>query len=316
MRKIILFTLLCCLAITDVARSYPPGNSPSNDTLEQRLDTLARKISDNLTENQKRTIAVVEFSDLKGNVTNLGRFLSEELITRLYETKKFKVIERQQLNKIIAEQKLSLTGVVDPATAQKLGRILGVDSIVFGSISDLVKNVKINARLISAETGEVFAAAAIEIAKDEVVVSMMNDGGSTTTNALPSGGTNLGPTKTSRRIESHLFTFELHGCRLSGTSVVCDFTITNNDRDRRLGIGGSTKMFDDFGNEVRPRQIEVADGGRRSNKFATLIAGVPTRARILFDGVSPTATKMTLLYVWVYEQSGNFPIEYRNVPLR
>src|SRR6185295_18070821 len=140
MTKILLLTLSCLTIIAAVVvRADPPGKSQANDTLEQRLDGLARKISDNLTENQKHTIAVVEFSDLKGNVTNFGRFLSEELITRLYLTKKFKVIERQQLNKIIAVQKLSLTGVVDPASAQKLGRVLGVDSIVFGSISDLVR---------------------------------------------------------------------------------------------------------------------------------------------------------------------------------
>src|SRR5216684_3503107 len=135
-KTLILLTFLCCttLAATTVK---------AQDTLDQRLDNLARQIANNLTENQKHTIAVVEFGDLKGNVTNFGRFLSEELITRLYQTKKFKVIERQQLNKIIAEQKLTLTGLVDPASAQKLGRVLGVDSIVFGSISDLVKTLKI-----------------------------------------------------------------------------------------------------------------------------------------------------------------------------
>src|SRR5215211_4279134 len=104
-KTLILLTFLCCTCTTLTATTVK-----AQDTLDQRLDTLARQIANNLTENQKRTIAVVEFSDLKGNVTNFGRFLSEELITRLYQTKKFKVIERQQLNKIIAEQKLSLTG--------------------------------------------------------------------------------------------------------------------------------------------------------------------------------------------------------------
>src|SRR5262245_52989576 len=89
--------------------------------LEQRVSDLSQKISTGLTENQKRTIAVVEFADLRGNVTDFGRFVAEELITKLYETRKFKVIERQLLNRVVAEQKLSLTGVVDPTSAQKLG---------------------------------------------------------------------------------------------------------------------------------------------------------------------------------------------------
>ena len=94
-----------------------------------------QQISDGLTENQKQNIAVVKFVDLNGNVPDFGRYLAEELITRLYQVKKFKVIERNMLNKIIAKQKLSLTGVIDPASAQKHGKLLGVDAIASGSIS-------------------------------------------------------------------------------------------------------------------------------------------------------------------------------------
>ena len=310
MRKTACSLLLLSLVMTVSVRGQ-------QNTLEQRLDNLARQIADNLSENQKRTIAVVEFSDLKGNVTNFGRFLSEELITRLYQTKKFKVIERQQLNKIIAEQKLSLTGVIDPASAQKLGRVLGVDSIVFGSISDLVRTLKINARLISAETGEVFAAAAIDIVKDDVVTSMMGESGSPS-NSERSGSSTSPPTRSQRswRIDSHFFTFDLQRCRLSGTSVLCEFVITNNDQDRRLGIGNGTAMFDDFGNEARPRGIQVADKSGYGWAQAALISGVATKARVVFEGVSPNATKMTLFQVGLYGDAGDFQIQYRNIPLR
>jgi len=108
-------TLLLCIG-------HIAGDTRAQVTLDQRVSELSKQISDGLTENQKRTIAVVEFVDLKGNVTDFGRFLAEELITRLYQTKKFKVIERQLLNKITAEQKLSLTGLIDQTSAQKLGR--------------------------------------------------------------------------------------------------------------------------------------------------------------------------------------------------
>lgn len=318
MRLAVLVLILTFIpSITDAIRS-PSARSQANDTLEQRLDNLARKISDNLTENQKRTIAVVEFSDLKGNVTNFGRFLSEELITRLYQTKKFKVIERQQLNKIIAEQKLSLTGVIDPGSAQKLGRVLGVDSIVFGSVSDLVKTLRINARLIGTETGEVFAAASIEIAKDEAVASLMGDGAGTNMSSRPAPS----PTPTSATkppqswiVESHFFTFDLKSCRLSGTSVMCEFIITNNDADRVLRIQADTRMFDDFGNEARPREIVVADKTGVMDR-PLLISGVKTKARVVFEGVSPQATKLTLLRIACWGDAGFFQITYRDIPLR
>jgi TolB-like protein len=153
-------------------------------TLDQRIGELSKQISDGLTENQKQTIAVVEFADLRGNVTDFGRFISEELITRLYQTKKFKVIERQLLNKVIAEQKLSLTGVIEQTAAQRLGKVLGVDAIASGTVTDLGKILRVNARLISTGTGEVFAVAVTEIAKDDSVLALMGAG-------------NTGPTNTS-----------------------------------------------------------------------------------------------------------------------
>lgn len=143
-----------------ILSSFLCPSATAQGGLDQRVSDLSQQIAGKMLAKQKTTIAVVEFTDLQGNVTNLGRFLAEELVTRLGDLEKFKVIERQLLTKIIAEQKLSLTGVVDPASAKQLGKILGVDAIVAGSVTNLAQSVRVNARLISTETGEVFATAA------------------------------------------------------------------------------------------------------------------------------------------------------------
>jgi TolB-like protein len=121
----------------------------------------------------KRKIAVVEFTDLDGKITELGKYLSEELITSLFKTKKFEVVERQLLNKVIEEHKLNMVGLIDPKTAKEIGRILGVDALCSGTIADLVNSIKVNARLISTETGAIFAVASANIHKDEVVRKLM-----------------------------------------------------------------------------------------------------------------------------------------------
>lgn len=97
-------TLVVCFCLLLGSSLHAQGN------LDQRIDDLSHQITSKISAKQKTTIAVVEFADLEGHVTNLGRFLAEELITRLHETDKFKVIERQLLNKVISEQKLTLTG--------------------------------------------------------------------------------------------------------------------------------------------------------------------------------------------------------------
>ncbi|HMG75027.1 MAG TPA: FlgO family outer membrane protein [Pyrinomonadaceae bacterium] len=182
MRKVL---LSLCMVICAAACASPAS---AQSALDQRISELSQKISNGLTENQKRTIAVVEFADLRGNVTDFGRFIAEELITHLYETKKFKVIERQLLNKVITEQKLSLTGMIDQMSAQKLGKLLGVDAIASGTVTDLGESLRVNARLIDTSTGEIFAVAATEIVKDDRVKILTGGGATGPTNPGTSGG--------------------------------------------------------------------------------------------------------------------------------
>jgi hypothetical protein len=66
--------------------------------------------------------------------------------------------------------------MIDQSSAQKLGKLLGVDAIASGTVTDLGKSVRINARLISTGTGEVFGVAATEIVKDESVIALMGAG--------------------------------------------------------------------------------------------------------------------------------------------
>src|SRR5207244_13268939 len=47
---------------------------------------------------------------------------------------KFSVVERDKLNLVLKEQGLATTGAVDPATAAKVGKILGVKYVVMGGI--------------------------------------------------------------------------------------------------------------------------------------------------------------------------------------
>lgn len=48
----------------------------------------------------------------------------------------YSLVERRQVEQVLKEQSLSLTGATDPATIRKIGRILGVDALVFGSLTD------------------------------------------------------------------------------------------------------------------------------------------------------------------------------------
>ena len=66
---------------------------------------------------------------------NLGRAAADELVTQLFRTGDFSVIERSQLDAILAEQDLGTSGAVDASTAAKIGQLLGAQLVLTGSIT-------------------------------------------------------------------------------------------------------------------------------------------------------------------------------------
>lgn len=240
--SIISFILMLWLVI--ISNSFAQGS------LDQRIVELTQQISKEMTDNNKKTIAVIEFSDLRGNVTDLGRYISEELITKLYLTKKFKVIERQLLNKIIAEQKLSLAGMIDPTSAKKLGKVLGVDAIVSGTQTDLAQGLKINARMLNTETGEIFAVASVEIFKDESVTKLMSEIGSSKealTDSKLSGVTTNYPPNTKndlsiKSVKAEGFIFTPQSCKIKEDNIDCTILIENTLEEQKqvyFGLKGN-----------------------------------------------------------------------------
>ena len=157
-----------------------PGVGGGTSEIESKCQDLCEQITKGYKGKEaggKATIAVVEFSDLSGGVTDFGRLLSEELITKLFATGKYKVIERLHLNKAIAEHKLQWQGIVDPKSAKELGRILGADAIVSGTIATVGNSLRVNARLFSTETGELLSVAAVTVVKDAVKDLLGKTGG-------------------------------------------------------------------------------------------------------------------------------------------
>jgi len=109
----------------------------------------------------KRTkIAVLDF-DLKGSgfeTEDMGAIVAEWFITAFVKEGRFDVVERGLLKKILDEQKLGMSGVVDETTATKIGKLLGVKIIISGSVLKLQNILEINARIIDVQTASIIAA--------------------------------------------------------------------------------------------------------------------------------------------------------------
>ncbi len=126
----------------------------------------------------KKRIAVARFDDGAG-YHGCGTGVADMLATALVKSGKFLVVERKDLDKMIKEQQLGLSGVVTEQTAAKVGRVLGVDLMVVGSVSELgtkkrdigggisifdagvsskTARAAVDIRLVNTTTGEIVAA--------------------------------------------------------------------------------------------------------------------------------------------------------------
>ena len=311
---LLIFLIGCSSSIKK--KDFPPP------TLDSKLDDLVSQIVTSLSQNQKSKVAVIEFSDIQGNVTNLGRYFAEELTTRLYLTGKFEVIERQLLNKILREHQLSLSGIIDENSAVELGKILGVDAIATGSITDLGSNVKVNARLISAESGKLFSVASVKIYKDDTIRKLLEQ-------TVDSDGLVINGVQENPVIEEHGLRFELTNARMTGRQVIAQIKITNpteDDIDFSMIIGFDNKkyttmIYDGSGNEY------IVSGSKLGNKFksfknsvtqydgigAKIIAGNSVIMELYFDKVSSQAAKISLMQINCGRSMGM--LEFRDISL-
>jgi TolB-like protein len=144
---------------------------------EREIKALASTLATSISNHGKKVIAVVDFTDLQGNANELGRFVAEELSGDLIGTaKRFDVVDRAHLKSIIAEHKLSMSGLVDPATIKKLGKIAGADALVTGSLTPFGDTIRISCKAIDTTTAKVIGVAKGDIAKTAALANLLKSG--------------------------------------------------------------------------------------------------------------------------------------------
>ena len=111
-------------------------------------------------EIEKAKIAILEFQGLneQAKKDNMGKMVTEIMTTSLVNSRAFNIIEREKLSKVLKEFQLSQTGLIDEASAKEIGKILGADAIVTGSVMMLRERLRLDARIIDVGTGAIIAA--------------------------------------------------------------------------------------------------------------------------------------------------------------
>lgn len=105
------------------------------------------------------TVAVMDFTGFMlgeaGNSVAVGKAMSAMLVTEFSGREGLRVLERQNLQAILQEQRLALSGRVDESSAVEIGKMLGVQYVLLGAVISMGDQLRVDIRATDVETGEV-----------------------------------------------------------------------------------------------------------------------------------------------------------------
>ena len=223
--------------------------------LAQDMRPASAALAQKIATARSKKVAVVDFTDLQGNVTQLGRFIAEELSIALAgDAKDFEVIDRSSIRVILQEHKLASEGLIDPTTARKLGQIAGVDTLITGTITPLGDSVHVGLKALNTETARVLAGFSVEIPRTRAINDLL--GASADGTAQARNDPQDPPAKQGTvafRFGDFLFSFQ--GCMKGvgqdfADQIVCRGNVTNKGTQREeMAISNQTYLVDNTGHQ-------------------------------------------------------------------
>ena len=85
----------------------------------------------------------------------LERGIAGMMISELAQNPAARVVEREQVQKLLDEQNLGAQGRVDPQTAAKVGKLVGARYVILGNFIDFYGDFRVDVRLVNTETSEI-----------------------------------------------------------------------------------------------------------------------------------------------------------------
>jgi TolB-like protein len=119
----------------------------------------------------RTSIAVVDLTPGTGVFDSDAVGISEALRADIINLQRFDVVERTQMNELLGEQGLSVSGITDVSNGVLVGKLTGAKAIVMGNISKTGSGFALNLRLVDVELGTIIGRYSIE---DSTLLGVLN----------------------------------------------------------------------------------------------------------------------------------------------
>lgn len=167
MRKRFLVSALLCLL---------PASAMA-DPLQAVVQEAAARVA-GVAEVKGRKLGTGEFRLLDGRLTEIGVYLAEQFDVAMIQRSGsfgFEVINRSDLCQVVRENKLWVKDAFDPALAQKLGNLKGVDLLLSGRLADRGGQIAVSVRLLETASGKSVWADSLNVRSDPDLRRQLNN---------------------------------------------------------------------------------------------------------------------------------------------
>jgi len=151
--------------------------SGTNAFSQSDFDAQIKKMSDTLVnrllKTGKKRVAVSNFVDLQGNVTELGKYIAESFSVELSNTE-LNVVDRSRIKDLLEELKLTEEKLTKPENALKLGEMAGVEFIITGTTTPLDNTVNITMKALDIQNGTSVAGQRGTLPRTDAINNLMN----------------------------------------------------------------------------------------------------------------------------------------------
>ena len=150
------------------------GNGPSASGPDE-LDLAIRDASDYLNDNIPEGSMFV-ILNIQSDSEVLSEYIIDELIANAVNDRNFKVVNKQQLDAIRAEQNFQLSSEVDDNLALTIGKLLGAQIVVSGRISQIADRYRMIIRALEVETAQMRGQYNRNIVARKTITALMKSG--------------------------------------------------------------------------------------------------------------------------------------------
>lgn len=140
-----------------------PALAANSGLIRQLLEQLPAS------DTVKPKLAVMDLVDLEGKSTKLGSHLAEGLLSELFASKRFMLLERSLIQQVIKEQGFSQSALADAEQLIELGRLSGAQQLITGRYSVLPDQIEVTLRLLDTSTGEILALSSASLPKTAAI---------------------------------------------------------------------------------------------------------------------------------------------------